>query len=135
MINIQETDICNSKPVLNNNCDPQSQLFTNSWKQKVGSISNGYLLGGATSLNTTLPTMISFGVSKVECGGKEIQCKEVISQCYRILINKNGTGLETDYTEWSVDWTRLNKDFNASFTSLISDGSGNYVSCIYIEEK
>ena len=134
MINIQETDVCNSKPLFNNNCDPQSQSFANSWKQKISSISNGYLLGGAANLNTS-PTMISFGVSTVECGGKEIQCKEVISQCYRILINKNGTGLETDYTDLSADWTRLNKDFNASFISLISEGSGNYVSCIFIEEK
>jgi hypothetical protein len=132
IINILETDICNSKPVFNNRCDSQSQTFVNSWKQKVSSISNGYLLGGTVN---SFPTTISFGVSSVECGGKEIQCQGSLNQCYQILINGNGTSLETDYPAMTVDWVRLNQNFTASFISLISTGYGNYVSCIYIEEK
>lgn len=134
IINISETDICNSNPVFNNRCDPQSQTFVNTWKQKVSSISNGYLLGGAANLNKS-PTMISFGVSTVGCGGKEIECQGSLNQCYQILINGNGTSLETDYPAMTVDWVRLNQNFTASFISLISTGYENYVSCIYIEEK
>ena len=59
----------------------------------------------------------------------------ILDQCYEIFINGNGTSLETDHPDLTVDWIRLNKNFNASFISLISTGSGNYVSCIYIEEK